>query len=511
MQTKKLYSIIFLPLLSLYADTCYSVELWSVKAQNSTPLQTEKECQNLHIGDYIASRCGCFEDILDAKEKLQEYKLLYPNAYVTKTRRSRFKTTPTVETPIRKELEEEEVATTVDINSSFRFETTQNEANNLLESDEDIEKLSQSNANVNTAFSENSVFYGLSLEGKYEQYLNQDYVMRDYTDYEYELKLKFSLFKDGFFEHKKENEKDAKGANVIYLQNLSVVLKNSVQETQLFIDSLNSELNYKYYTELSELYQGAMQKSKAKLDDAIIQSYRYDLLEQKYQRFFKSSKVYERHPRVALDEKIASLMNDIESIKLKEKEKVIAYSKENSYDISLQNAKIQLLDEPVNYLDNVNMNLYAHRRRVDELGWYNTVGVEAKIPLDFSSSEDASMQKLERNSHELVNKSLEKNIQKRVEALYLNFTDLQDFIAIDSDDIQATKKRVKKFKEIERNIIPNLNFDPDEEILKAQREIIDLKFNILFTKVKLLKILTEIAHIGNMKDISQIIEPKSQI
>lgn len=568
MQSKKLYSIIFLPLFSLYADTCYSVELWSVKAQNYAPQEIENECQDLKIGGYIASRCGCFENRSEAKKKLKRYRFLYPNAYVTKTLRSRFKTQKPVKKmqvinstaqPVTKEIPaidntlkpvteeipdidntlkpvteeildlnstveplkevlmdinnivqpaKKEVA---DINSTFRFEATQDNTKNLLERREDIQKLSQNNDNLNSAFGQNSSFYGLSLEGKYEQYLNQDYINRDYTDYEYGLKLKFSLLKNGFFEHQKENKKEKTAANVTYLQNLSVVLQNSAQETKLLLESLENEVNYRYYTELSELYKGAMQKSKAKLDEAVIQSYRYDLLEQMYKRFLKSSKVFERHPRVAMDKKLASLMNEIGSVKLKEKKEVITYCKEHNYDISLQNAKIKVLDEPVSYLDNVTMDLYAHRREVDELGWYNTVGAEAIIPLDLSSNEEASIQKLSRSSNEIVNKSLEANIQKRVESLYQNFTDLQAFISIDNDDIKATKKRVIKFKEIKQKIIPNLNFYPDEEVLKAQKEIVDLELDIQLTKVKLLKILTEIAEIGNIQDISQIIKPKSEI
>jgi len=175
MKAKQLYGIIFLPLLSLYADTCYSDELWSVKAENFIPVDTEKECQNLHIGSYIANRCGCFKDFTKAKEKLQKYKLLYPNAYVTKTRKERFQTL-TISKPIVKEVKED-VAKSVDINTTFRFKAIQNDTKNPLETFEDTQKLAQSNANLNTAFNENSAFYGLSLEGKYEQYLNQDYAM----------------------------------------------------------------------------------------------------------------------------------------------------------------------------------------------------------------------------------------------------------------------------------------------------------------------------------------------
>jgi len=481
---------------SLSASSCYSVELWSVKSYNPEPLQSESDCKILEIGTYHANRCGCFSNIEEAKKRLAKYKPTYPKAYVTKTLKSRF---------IQKSQMQPSLRVTPNYNPSKYLEIADDSQSPIYK-----KELQNNKTKINKAYSDLSNFYGLSLEGKYEQYINQNYVMRDYTDFEYELKLKFSLFKDGFFEHKKEKKIEEKTAKIVYLQNLLVVLKNNFSDTELMIKGLESEIDYNYYLTLAALYQNAMRQNENKLKSGIIQSYKYDELKQTQSRFLKSAKIYERHDRVTLDKKMALVLDEIGQVKLKEISTIAQYSQENNYDIALSRAKMASLDTSKSYLDTVNMNLYAHRRKVDELGWYNTVGAEAKIPLNFSSNEEIEMNKLKQKSYVVVNKSLEKNIKNSVRSLYLDFKDLQEFIMIDKDDVAYLQLRIQKFEDIQKNIVPNLTYEPDEEILIAKQKLIELQRKILLSKINLFKILNEIAYVGNIDDISYILEPKSK-
>ncbi|WP_457743871.1 hypothetical protein [Sulfurimonas sp.] len=495
---KKLLLLLFFGFISLSASSCYSVELWSVKAYNQAPLQTESDCKILEIGSYHANRCGCFSNIKEAKIRLLKYKASYPKAYITKTLRSRFSHKSQVRTPLKKQTN---IALSY---TPSKYFYVSNDIKKIKYNNE----LQKNKINIDKAYGDLSSFYGLSLEGKYEQYLNQNYVGRAYTDFEYELKLKFSLFKNGFFGHQKENKIEEKTAKVIYFQNLSVVLKNKFSDTNLMIKGLKSEIDYNYYLSLATLYKDAMQQNKNKLDSGIIQSYKYNALKQKESRFLKSAKIYKRHKRVSISKKIAFILDEVAIVKLKNIKTITQYSQKNSYDIALSRAKMDSLDVSKSYLDTVNMNLYAHRRKVDELGWYNTVGIEGKFPLNFSSGETKEIDKLKQKSYEVVDKSLEKNIKNRVSHLYLDFGDLQDFMKIDKDDIKYLKDRVQKFEDIKKNIVPNLTYEPDEEILIAKQKIIELQRNILLSKINLLKILNEIAYIGNIDDVSYILEPE---
>jgi ATP-dependent Zn protease len=93
----RLFFILVLFSFISYADSCYSVALWSVtkdsnKIKNS--IKNDKNCKIFEISSQITQRCGCYDDISDAKKLLKKYVSKFHTAYVTLTLKSRFKQTP---------------------------------------------------------------------------------------------------------------------------------------------------------------------------------------------------------------------------------------------------------------------------------------------------------------------------------------------------------------------------------------------------------------------------------
>jgi len=93
--------LFFLPLLFLYAkesDTCYSISLLSAKnsADNKLKLLTKyansTECKILEIGSMLSVRCGCYDTVSQARQKLEfmQRKGAYKHAIVAPTYRYRF-------------------------------------------------------------------------------------------------------------------------------------------------------------------------------------------------------------------------------------------------------------------------------------------------------------------------------------------------------------------------------------------------------------------------------------
>jgi len=89
------YIIYLLLASSLYAQSCYTVQiLSSVKNEKSRELlsktQYPKSCKLMEIGKTLTVRCGCYNKIKKAKRELPKLKRKYKHAYITSTYRYRF-------------------------------------------------------------------------------------------------------------------------------------------------------------------------------------------------------------------------------------------------------------------------------------------------------------------------------------------------------------------------------------------------------------------------------------
>ncbi|MEA2091741.1 MAG: porin [Campylobacterota bacterium] len=95
------YILVLLLATSIYAQSCYTVQLVSaynskknydaLSAQNYNDL-----CKLMEIGKTLTVRCGCYEKFKEAEKILPEFQKNYKNAYITTTYKSRFEN----ETPI---------------------------------------------------------------------------------------------------------------------------------------------------------------------------------------------------------------------------------------------------------------------------------------------------------------------------------------------------------------------------------------------------------------------------
>ena len=502
--------LIAYPLLGNDLSSCYSVQLKSVSRLKQLTLQVPDGCQEMQISSYATWRCGCFETARQAKKSLLNYKHKYPNAILVQTYKYRFANSHTLTQATAPKTKELTSKNDWNISTKLFNENLSFYSNSLKQTDylqnnfyADIQK---NQKNIQNTLENQSDFYGLSLQGKYEQYLNQNYRFREYTDYEYDLKLQFDLFKNGYFEHKKANNIALKQEKIAYLQTFSYVLKNNYDEQLLIANAALQAINIKYYTQLTALYKEALKHRKSSYINALSTQDELEALEQKYNRYNKTARIYAQHKKLPLPNKALVLLGKIGQFKLQNSENILKLAKKNNPNTALQKARFSLLNESPSYSDNVKLSLYVHRRVVDEMGWYNTVGVEGKLPLDFTSNEEQKVAKLEQHSNVLAQNSFENIVQNKLTQLIQNFSDLQQLIVIDKDDIHYFQKRVERYKTIQNNTIPNLNYNPEDKIISLSQQLIDLKYQIALKKIELFKTLGNIAYLSNTPDISLLIK-----
>ena len=475
--------LVFLLSSSATARTCYSVQIWSRKTEDSSGKQKEdKSCTLYRRGRYTVDRCGCFSRRDDAESALAHYRRRYPDAFITK------------------------IAATHSLRRHLGFERADGQGYR--------EALGDNYLQAGNEYKTSDGLYGLTLEEKYEEYAhqryekedNQAYAIRNYVDYQHYVKLNFSLFKDGFFEHKKIREREEKSYKVFYLQNLSTVLKNDFSDIGIFIEKLNSRINYLYYLSLTRLYKERMAGCKKRYDNDMMENYKYDRLRQTYHRYRRYAALYKKHEKLNITKEIRYLLKMVDHVTLRSRREIVDYALQHSSESRLTEAKNALLDESESYLDTVEVDIYARRNRIDELGSFDTMGIEIKLPLDRHESETERVNRLKQHSNLIVSASFKKNIENRISYLYLTFGDMQQLADIDREDILFYERRVKSFEKLKKNMIEPLRIDPDQEIVRAKQNMIDLKFNILRTRVKLIAILYEMAYISGRENLSKMIK-----
>ena len=108
------YIILLLSVASLYANSCYTVQIKSAynDAKNYDKFMSKtypQSCKAMEIGKTLAVRCGCFDAYSDAKKTLPYFKKIYKKSYIMSTYKSRFDT-PTLQ---KVEVKEEKVKKTL--------------------------------------------------------------------------------------------------------------------------------------------------------------------------------------------------------------------------------------------------------------------------------------------------------------------------------------------------------------------------------------------------------------
>ncbi|WP_297439953.1 hypothetical protein [Sulfurimonas sp.] len=496
----------FIPLLfcsTLFAnESCYSVSLYSSSQEQK--FNFPSECKMLHIGNYYTLRCGCYKDNAQAKNALKNYKPKYKDAYVTLTRRSRFK---------------EKIPKKVKPRTSFEYKYDFNataltllpklsnavlsEDNSLKSSIKQYTKLLQKQEEkIQTS----SDFFGLSIDAKYDQYFSQDYINRDYTDYEYNLKIQYDIFKNGYYQHKKDKQLRLAKSKIFAYQNLINLQKFNLEENLANLDKLSDTINEKYYEALGKMYTDALKRSSQLFKEGALSKEKIQKLSHKIKKYLALEKIYKNNQNITIDKNIYHLLLKIDTLRLKKEQNIQNQAKTASYESNIQNAHIDLAKESKSFRDDVVFNVYASQRGVDEVGYYQTVGTQIKVPLNFSSSEEKELEKLQISALNLQKQAINNHINTSIQNLYQNFEKTKAVIQVNQLDNKNLEKELQAYQTIAKYYIAELNIDFEEKILRLQEEILKNKYESMLQRIQALKIILQLSSLTNIYDFNNLVE-----
>jgi hypothetical protein len=452
-----------------------------------------------HIGNYYTLRCGCYEQISQAQNRLQKYKKRYKDAYVTQTRRSRFE--------VKKPITAFEYKYDFNASAVSLFPKISNavlKSKNSLESS--IKQYTKLLQREEQSINKGSDFFGLSVDAKYDQYFSQDYINRDYTDYEYNLKIKYDIFKNGYYQHKKEKEILLEKNKISTYQDLINLQKFNLEENLANLDTLQSAIDKEYYKALYKIYKNALKRSNRLFKDGVISKERISSLSHKKEKYLALEHIYKNSKELSINKKIYLLLYKIDSLNLKAKENLTKLANKNNSDFAIQNARKKLAKESKKFSDDIILNVYASHRAVDEVGDYKTIGTELNIPLNFSAHEEEELNKIKISALNLQKQTATKHICFTIDNLYKNFKRTKALIKIEKLDIKNLDNELQEYKTIANYYIAELNIDYEDKILRLQEDILKDKYEIMSQRVEALTIILKLASITNIYDFNNLLE-----
>ena len=359
--------------------------------------------------------------------------------------------------------------------------------------------------------------YGLELEGKYEEYSNrnfvtndnQEYATRDYVDYQYSLKLNLALFKDGLYESYTKYKLESKKDRVFESMEIHALLQSRRSSMSLFFKELQAEVNYRYYKSLHKLYKEQMRHFKDSYDHRVLEHYKYSRLKMKAARYQKYADIYKKHRKIPITNEIYELLKTIDSITLIPLDRLLKYAQKHSTLLNIKEAKIELLNADKSYLDRLELDLYAKRSATDEIGRYDAVGMELKLPLTMERSQEEKIDRLKAKSQQAILGESKKILMLKVSTLYNEFKDIQQMINADKEDMKFYKEQIEDFKELQRGMSSGITINPSIEILLIKEKILKNRYNILQKRMKLIALFYELLYSANISNSSKLIEGSS--
>jgi len=356
--------------------------------------------------------------------------------------------------------------------------------------------------------------YGLEIEGKYEEYSNrnfvtddnQEYATRDYVDYQYSLKLNLALFKDGLYESYTKYQIASKKDKVFESMEIHTLLGSRRSKIALFLRELQAEVNYRYYDALHDLYKEQMHYFKDSYDNRVLEHYKYSRLKMKAVRYQKYADIYRTHQKIPITHELYELLKTIDRVTLMPLDKLLKYAQRHSTLLNLKEAKMKMLNVDKSYLDRLELDLYAKRSATDEIGKYDAIGLELKLPLTMERSQEDRIDRLKAKSEKTLLEESKRNLMLKLRTLYSNFKDIQKMIDVDKDEMSFYGEQINDFEELQRGISRGITIDPNMEILLTKDKILKNKYHILQKRIKLIALLYEMIYSANIVSYSKLVE-----
>lgn len=367
--------------------------------------------------------------------------------------------------------------------------------------DDVIVAYKQQNSEYRNTLDGKTPFLGFYFTADYGQYISQDYAYRESTDYEYRFRLRWELFDNGYYESRKQLDRAKNAETVHYLQFLSVMFDREYDEQKAKMQEIVMTIDAHYYRDLLDDYNDLLDRQQREMGIGLLTIDDLEKTESEIQRAAIKKALYENEPDRGIEAGLFRFLNQIDTVMLKPKEELKEHALQESTQVKLQEAYMQRSDYLPEYTDKLKVSVYANHRKVDEVGWYNTVGVFADIPISIDF-ERSKLERLESNGHKLQQTAIRIGMQQQIDALYRRFYYQQSELAIAQNDLHFVKRRIARAEKNADSVVPATKTSLTE--LKIERIRADNR--VVMARLELLRILLELYHVSHATHLEMLIE-----
>ncbi|MBU1657632.1 hypothetical protein KKG72_01090 [bacterium] len=197
----------------------------------------------------------------------------------------------------------------------------------------------------------------------------------------YDARLEFDIFDQGYYQIKKNNEKNAVENKINFFKTLKNIEILKKEQELLKIKKYSNSIDVSTLLLKLQVIENNLNSAKIRLENGLITNYEYDIYELSLQQIKDELLLFKNMTLLKIPKNLWILLNQIENIRLIDEDILIGALEENSIDLKLAQTlkeKKPLLED---WSDKLRVNVYVGQRKMYLSQDQNLIGVEAKIPL----------------------------------------------------------------------------------------------------------------------------------
>jgi hypothetical protein len=315
--------------------------------------------------------------------------------------------------------------------------------------------------------------------------------------------LELRLFNDGYFEDQRKEDKKILQTRLELLQLNRDMDDRALQDELYRLHALENTLHYIHsVTRIQLLEKTLTRKIPAERNGYTTTT---DVLEirQALDTTRREQDFYAKRERHKLEPELAAVLNNIESLQLKDKTNFDEIAEKNSRNLAIQDVFIKRAAQFPAWSDNLAVDLFAGRRKEFFDVERNYVGIKLEVPLSWDGRKDDLIE-LQQRIYRFQKEAAALRIRQNIDKLSAYFAFYQQKIESTIGILRLLVARQQAAENELRNPIQRNNDDPQRLLHTLELKIIDTRFEALQYRLKEYELMLKIMALTGIKDIREL-------
>jgi hypothetical protein len=346
-------------------------------------------------------------------------------------------------------------------------------------------------------YAEQYPFYGVRFKGRLAEDIDDNELF-------YQARIEWDLFQDGWKEAKKHLVIKSRQEELQLLQLLNDLKNHRLNEELDRLQGMENTIRSVKANKLLHLFTALEKRRRIALEQGLISRDLHESVLLQKQRAELEVELYKHATMEYLDEDSLEALYQVEYMELLPLKTLLSCSLSGSYPLKIQDNLIARASTPIEWTDELSVNLFAERVKTYNSIVRNTIGVEVDVPLQaFSQRKKLQDQNIHfyEAQKEVLEKRIERNLKKMID--YYNFQQFRLRSKVLS--IHHLKQRLSEELEKAEAGLPILEDTPEQTAELLGIEIMRTKFELLEIRLKIYEILLKLGFYADAQSINDLL------